>query len=266
MKYFQMIGAVPDILSRIVEHKRAGLEQLRLQQPELERKAALQMPGRRDFRTALLGRRPAIVAEIKKASPSKGLLAPDFRPASLARAYEAGGAAALSVLTEERFFQGSLADLAAARDAVHLPALRKDFTTDSCHVIEAAAHGADAILLIAAILTRDELVRYRKLAASYRMAALVEVHQERELDLALEAGADIIGVNNRDLHTFEVKLETSLRLAGRIPENVVRVSESGIGSADDIRKLGDAGYHGFLVGEWLVKAADPAGALRALLP
>ena len=201
-------------------------------------------PGhsRRDFRAALLARSPAIIAEIKKASPSKGLLSADFDPVRLAREYESGGAAALSVLTDEHFFQGSLADLGAARDAVSLPALRKDFTLDEYHVVEAAANGADAILLIAAILDAARIRALRELAASYGMAALVEAHDEAEVDIALEAGADIIGINNRDLKTFEVKLETSLRLVERIPAGVVKVAESGIHSAADMKLLGDAGF------------------------
>jgi len=264
MKFSPMINAVPDILSRIVEHKRAGLDRLLMERPDLERQAAEAGASRRDFRAALKSRCPAIIAEIKRASPSKGVLVPDFRPASIATAYRDGGAAALSVLTEDRFFQGSLADLQAARSAVDLPVLRKDFTIDECHVLEAAAHGADAVLLIAAILTTDQMKRFRQLAASYGMAALVEVHEERELDRALDSGAEIIGVNNRNLHTFDVSLETSLRLAGLMPGHTVKVSESGIHSSADIRKLCDAGYHAFLVGECLMKAADPAEALREM--
>ena len=221
--------------------------------------------GRRDFRRALAVRAPAIIAEIKKASPSKGLLAPDFDPVRLARQYEAGGAAALSVLTDEAFFQGSMTDLAAARGVCRLPVLRKDFTLDDNHITEAAAGGADAILLIAAILNAGEIRRLAALAAGYGMAALVEVHDERELAKALDSGAGIIGVNNRDLTTFEVTLETSLRLAPLIPSGVLMVSESGIRSARDIDRLREAGYQAFLVGEHLMKSADPAEALQALL-
>src|SRR5690348_4745681 len=220
------------------------------------------MPARRDFRRALLTHSPAIIAEIKKASPSKGLLSPNFDPVALAREYASGGAAALSVLTDEQFFQGSLADLCAAREAVSLPALRKDFTLDEYHVIEAAAHGADAILLIVAILDAKRIRALRELAVSYGIAALVETHDEAELDIALEAGSDMIGVNNRDLRTFDVKLETSLRLAGRIPDGVVKVAESGIHSAADVRLLRDAGYQAVMVGEHLMKSPNPAAALR----
>ncbi len=183
----------------------------------------------------------------------------------LALAYAAGGAAAISVLTDEKFFQGSLEYLRQARAAVSVPVLRKDFTIDEFHVVEAAAHGADAILLITAILTVEQMRHFRELARLYGMAALVEVHDERELDAALEAGAEIVGVNNRDLRTFAVTLETALRLAARIPPNVVRVAESGIHSAGDVRRLMDAGYNAILVGEHLMRSADPSAAARALI-
>ncbi len=260
-----MVTAVPDVLARIVEHKRSELANLPERRAQLELLAQQRRSQRRDFRQALLSRQPAIIAEIKKASPSKGLLCADFQPVSIARSYEAGGAAALSVLTDTRFFQGSLADLEAARGAVALPALRKDFTLDELHVIEAAAHGADAILLIAAILTTAEMRALREKAAQFGIAALVEVHDGEELTRAIDSGAEILGVNNRNLHTFEVKLETSLRLAERMPPNVVRVSESGIHGAADIALLRDAGYHAFLVGEHLMKAPDPAKALACLI-
>lgn len=255
---------VPDILARIVAGKRAELGALATRRRELERRAAERAADRRDFRAALEARTPAIIAEIKKASPSKGVLAEDFEPARSARAYEAGGAAALSVLTDEKHFQGSLADLEAARAAASLPVLRKDFTIDELHVLEAAAHGADAILLIAAVLAEDEMRRFRELAAGFGMAALVEVHEERELGAAIASGAEIIGVNNRNLHTFEVTLETSLRLAEKMPAGAVRVSESGIHSAADIETLREAGFQAFLVGEHLMKSADPVRALQAL--
>src|SRR6202035_548877 len=174
---------------------------------------------------ALTAKPPAILAEIKKASPSLGTFTDRFDPAAIARTYQSGGAAALSVLTDSEFFKGALADLEGARAAVAIPVLRKDFTIDEFHVIEAAAHGADAILLIAAILDVSELRRFRELAASHRMAALVEVHNDDELDAAIASGAEIIGVNNRNLHTFEVTLETSLRLAEKIPTGLVKGTE-----------------------------------------
>jgi indole-3-glycerol phosphate synthase len=170
----------------------------------------------------------------------------------------------LSVLTDEEFFKGKLADLEAARSAVAVPVLRKDFTIDEFHIIEAAAHGADAILLIAAILDVQQLRGFRELAARYGMAALVEVHDDYELDAALDSGADIVGVNNRNLHTFEVTLDTSLHLAGKMPAGVVKVAESGIHSRADVQRLQTAGFHAFLVGEHLMKSADPAAALREL--
>ena len=260
-----MIETVPDVLARIVAHKREQPTAPLSVRKQCERQAEQARAGRRDFKAALIGRTPAIIAEIKKASPSRGVIAADFDPVRLARAYQAGGAAALSVLTDRAFFQGSLADLAGARGAVELPALRKDFTLGEYDVLEAAAGGADAILLIAAILETAEIRRLAAAAASYDMAALVEVHDERDLAKALEAGAAIIGANNRDLTSFEVTIETSLRLAAGIPAGVVRVSESGIGSAREIEQLRAAGYQAFLVGEHLMKSADPAAAVRALV-
>ncbi len=257
-----MVTALPDILSRIVSRKREEVDTL--VRDGLEARAAQAQAARRDFRAALAACRPAIIAEVKKASPSKGVLQADFDPARLAKAYEEGGAAALSVLTDGPFFQGSLADLAAARAVTELPALRKDFTIDPVQVLEAAAHGADAILLIVAILTERQLRDYRELAARYGMAALVEVHSDAELEVALASGAEIVGVNNRDLRTFRVTLETSLRLAGRIPDHVVKVSESGMESAADVRRLMDAGFQAFLVGEHLMRSGAPADALRRL--
>jgi indole-3-glycerol phosphate synthase len=188
-----------------------------------------------------------------------------FDPAAIASAYQAGGAAAVSVLTDQHFFQGSFDHLAAARSAVHLPVLRKDFTLDECHVLEAAAHGADAVLLIAALLTEAQLRHFRELAASFQMSALVEVHDYDELARALSSGAEIVGVNNRDLHTFEVSLATSLSLAAHLPKHVTGVSESGIYSHSDVELLSHAGFQAFLVGEHLMKASDRTAAVRALL-
>jgi indole-3-glycerol phosphate synthase len=213
----------------------------------------------------LLARKTAIIAEVKKASPSKGLLSADFDAARIAEQYELGGAAALSVLTDESFFQGSLRNLEIARSRVSVPVLRKDFTIANSQVLEAAAHGADAILLIVAILSEREIRDFRETAKRYGMAALVEVHNRRELDVAIAAGSDVIGVNNRNLGTFEVTLETSLRLAEHIPAGALRISESGIHDAADIARLRDAGYTAFLVGEHLVTSGDPAAALRKLV-
>ena len=221
--------------------------------------------GRRDFAAALRAQSPAIIAEVKKASPSKGVLARDFDPARIAAAYESGGAAAVSVLTDESFFQGSLPDLEAARAAISLPVLRKDFTIAASQILQAAAHGADAILLIAAILSERELRDLREYAAKLHLTALVEVHNGRELEVAIAAGSDVIGVNNRDLNTFTVTLETSLELAEHIPAGALRVSESGIHRPEDIAQLRAAGYSAFLVGEHLMKSGDPESALRALV-
>jgi indole-3-glycerol phosphate synthase len=256
-----MTTAVPDILARIVAHKQAELPALRLRRPEWERMAA-ERGGRRGFLRALTAKTPAIIAEIKKASPSRGLLSANFDPRRIGREYERGGAAALSILTDEAFFQGSLHDLETTRAGVGLPVLRKDFTLEECHIAQAAAHGADAVLLIAALLETSLLRRLREYGASLGLDALVEVHNRNELHQAVDSGATLIGVNNRDLHTFQVKLETSLELAERIPAGVVRVSESGIFTAADIAKLREAGYQAFLIGESLMKSPDPAAALR----
>jgi indole-3-glycerol phosphate synthase len=260
-----LIDTIPDILARIVAKKR---EELALSIPSMEkweRQAASRMGARRPFAAALSCRQPAIIAEVKKASPSKGVLSADFDPARIASEYEQGGAAAVSVLTDESFFQGSLADLETARAAISLPVLRKDFTIAPANIVEAAAHGADAILLIAAILTERELRDLRETAARYQLDALVEVHKRAELDKALGAGRRLIGVNNRDLTTFQVTLETSLQLAEHIPAGILRISESGIHHASDIATLRAAWYHAFLVGEHLMRSGDPAASLRQLV-
>jgi indole-3-glycerol phosphate synthase len=256
-----MVHVIPGILARIVDRKREELARDSARLPDL-RKRANQRTDFRNFKAAL--KRPAIIAEIKKASPSKGVLCEHFDPAEIARQYQAGGASALSVLTDRDFFQGSLADLESARAATRLPVLRKDFTISDFHVIEAAAHGADAILLIAAILDAKELRRFRELAATFQMAAIVEVHDAEELESALESGAEIIGVNNRDLNTFGVNLSNSEHLSQQIPAGITKIAESGIHSAEDVRQLMRAGFDAFLVGERLMKSADPAAALREL--
>lgn len=259
-----MLQTVPDILARIVDQKRQDLAQSPRDIHELERAAVEAAPDRRGFRSALESHTPAIIAEIKKASPSKGLLSDSFDPPGIARAYERGGAAALSVLTDSQFFQGSFADLQAARATTGIPVLRKDFTIHPVHVLEAAAHGADAVLLIAAILDDSELRTLRVEAENLGLDALIEVHDRGELLRAIDSGATLIGVNNRDLHTFQVRLETSLELAASMPSGVLTVSESGIHSSADIHRLRQAGYRAFLVGEHLMKSPDPAMALEAL--
>lgn len=259
-----MTTAVPDILARIVDVKRVEVaEKLRFRK-SMERNAETQRGQRRGFRKALEAASPAVISEIKKASPSKGLLAPDFNPALQAQQYFAGGAAALSVLTDKQFFQGSLSDLKVARASAALPVLRKDFTIHEIDIVEAAASGADAILLITAILSREEITQYQDLAWYYDMDALVEVHDEAELDVALQAGARIVGVNNRNLRTFELSLETSERLAALMPESILKVSESGIHSRADVERLTVCGFRAFLVGEHLMKSGDPSAALKAL--
>jgi indole-3-glycerol phosphate synthase len=265
MKNPRMSEAVPGILSRIVSQKREELARATVSLEEWERKAWQSTPARRDFQAALRAGKPALITEIKKASPSKGLLAGHFDPPAIARDYESGGAAALSVLTDREFFQGSLDDLRAAREATGLPVLRKDFIIDERQVAEAAAHNADAILLIAAILPVNTMRQLREYAEQFGMAALVEVHDERELEIALLSGARIVGVNNRNLHNFEVTLETSLKLAALMPRDVLKVSESGIATSDDIRCLRAAGFDAFLVGEHLMRSEDRAQAVRALM-
>jgi indole-3-glycerol phosphate synthase len=212
---------------------------------------------------------PAVIAEIKKASPSKGLIRADFDVEWLARRYRAGGAAALSVLTDEPYFQGSLRNLELASAAVPLPCLRKDFMVDEYQIVEARAHRADAILLIAAALADGELRHLAEVAKGFSLDVLVEVHTGEELDRVLnvlgETGADAIGVNSRNLKTFDVCLENALALVERIPASVVRVAESGISTAEDIAGLRQAGYDAFLIGESLMRQPDPGAALAALL-
>lgn len=259
-----MTPVAPDILARIVSRKREELRAATIPASELRQVAESMRPGRRGFAAALHAKRPAIISEIKKASPSKGILVQDFHPAELAVKYEQGGAAALSILTDRDFFQGSLDDLRTARAACGLPVIRKDFTIAEYHVLEAAAAGADAILLIAAILDDAELRAFRELASEFGMAALVEAHDLRELEAAVRSGAEIIGVNNRDLRTFQVSLDTSIQLAGRIPAEVIKVSESGIFTRADVQLLLGAGFDAFLVGEHLLKSGDATRALQEL--
>ena len=235
---------------------------------DLERMAALHEP--RGWSRALRARAtsgPAIIAELKKASPSKGLIRADFDVLWLAQRYAAGGATALSVLTDEPYFQGSLRNLELASAAVSLPCLRKDFTVDEYQILEARAHSGDAILLIAAALTDSELLRFTRRAHALSLDVLCEVHTGEELDRVLSLGEspDAIGVNNRDLRTFEVRLETSLELIKRIPSSVIRIAESGIAVSADLARLRSAGFDAFLIGESLMRQPDPAITLQALL-
>jgi indole-3-glycerol phosphate synthase len=245
---------------KVVEAKRAG--NLR----ELERQAERHVP--RGFRLALKEKSKAgvaVIAELKKASPSKGLIRAEFCAEELAKELEAAGAAALSVLTDEEFFQGSLENLRLASAAVRVACLRKDFIVDEFQLLEARANSADAVLLIVAVLTQTELKALALRAGSQGLDVLCEVHDEEELQRALDAGCDLIGVNARDLRTFKVDGETAFRLAERIPKNVVGVAESGIRSGEDIARLRAAGYQAFLIGESLMRAERPGEALRELV-
>ena len=206
----------------------------------------------------------AVISEVKRRSPSKGDLFPDLDPGDLAGRYEAGGASCLSVLTDEDWFGGSVADLRAARAAVTLPVLRKDFTVHAHDVLDARIMGADCVLLIAAALDDGELASFHGLATDLGLDALVEIHVEAELERALAVGADLIGVNQRDLVTFEVDTARAVRMAPQMPEGVVRVAESGVRDRADVVRLAEAGYHAVLVGETLVRSGDPAAAVRVL--
>nr|WP_035358971.1 indole-3-glycerol phosphate synthase TrpC [Edaphobacter aggregans] len=232
----------------------------------LERKAVNHTPRGFAARLREVGRTgPAIISEIKKASPSKGLIRSDFYPAALAKAFEESGAAALSVLTDEEFFQGSLADLEAASAAVSIPCLRKDFILDPFQVLEARAAGADAILLIVAAHSDDALSDLRDEALSMGLDVLCEVHSREELERAIALGFELIGVNSRDLRTFVVRSELLFEIAAWMPAEVTMVAESGLRSALEIAKLRAAGYDAFLIGEALMRQPDPAAALALLL-
>jgi indole-3-glycerol phosphate synthase len=256
------------ILERIIAatQRRVGEVKRQADYRELERKAELHVP--RGFRRALQSKSRegvAIIAELKKASPSKGLIRADFHPAKLAWELENAGAAALSVLTDEEFFQGSLGNLREASAAVKIPCLRKDFIVDEFQLLEARANAADAVLLIVAALSAQELSALASGARQRGLDVLCEVHDSEELQRAVDAGCDLIGVNTRDLRTFKVNLEAAFKLAERFPAGVVRVAESGIHSAEDVAKLRAAGYDAFLVGEWLMRAESPRQALQQLM-
>lgn len=261
-----MRHAPPDILKKICARTRQDLEVRKADRPqaELARAADLIDEGH-DFAAALGGgEHVAVIAELKKASPSAGVIRPDMNAVQIARIYENAGASAMSVLTDEPFFQGSLEILEQVHETVSLPLLRKDFILDPYQVYEAKVAGASAILLIVAALEDPELVSLHTLAARLGLAALVEVHDEGELSRALAAGAGIIGVNNRDLHTFRVDIETTCRLSANVPPSRTLVSESGIKSARDVERLAGRGVDAILVGESLMRATDIAAALEAL--
>lgn len=260
------------ILDEIVLWKKVEVDRRKkVTSTQAVRVAAAQGPPIRDFAAALSQNRSGslspvrLIAEVKRASPSKGVLDPDLDAASLAGQYEAHGAAAISVLTDERFFQGSLTDLGVVRDRVGVPVLRKDFVLDPFQVYEARAVGADAILLIVAILSDKELGSLHQMANELGMAVLVEVHDRAELVRALAVKPRIVGVNNRDLHTFSVDLETTARLRKMIPADVMLVSESGVHTRADVARLAAMGADAMLVGESLVRAGDVGGKIQELL-
>lgn len=254
------------ILARIVEAKRNRLAKQKRLVPELVVRQLGRKPrARASFKAALEAPVPVrVIAEIKKASPSKGILSEALDVPGLARSYTESGAVAISVVTEQDFFHGDLGWIQVIREQTDLPILRKDFVFDEYQIHETYATGASAILLIVAMLTPDELQRFIEISRTVGLDALVEVHDEEELGEALAAGASIIGVNNRDLKTFDVTLETSVRLAAQIPDDVLFVAESGIRSRADIDRLRLCGADAFLIGEHLVSADNPAGALGAL--
>ena len=261
------MSASPSILERIVEDKRVEVASRKRTAPRagLERRCA-DLPAARDFEAALT---PApgkvrLVAEVKKASPSRGVLAHDFDPVGLATTYARHGAAAISVLTDEKYFQGSLELLAAVRAAVGVPLLRKDFTIDEYQLWESRAAGADAILLIVSILSPPLLRDLLAAAKGLGLAALVECHTAAEVDTALGVGSRLLGINNRDLATFETRIETTLALLPRIPPGCLIVSESGFFTGDQVRTVVAAGAHAVLVGEGLVKADDVPAKIREL--
>jgi indole-3-glycerol phosphate synthase len=256
-----------NILHRIVEARLASIAHRKRVLPEVALKLAVEkrVGAPRDF-VGALARADSIniISELKKASPSRGVIREEYAPAALAASLEEAGAAALSVLTEEDFFSGSLADLKEASKVTKIPILRKDFIVDPWQVWETRAAGADSFLLIAAILADAALRELLDLGRSLKMEALVEVHSLEELQRVLAAGARIVGVNNRDLSNFQVHVETSFELVEAIPDECIAVSESGLRSHEDLLQLRRAGFHAFLIGEHVMQSADPATALRAL--
>lgn len=253
-------------LQKIVNYKRQELEAIRrkVSLKDVRKKAEDAEPAR-CFVEALKVPGIRIIAEVKKASPSAGVIRPNFDAIAIARSYEENGAACLSVLTDEHFFQGHLKYLEDAKARVKIPCLRKDFTLDAYHVYEARAHGADAVLLIVRILEDAQIKDYAALARDLGMAALVEVHDAAELKRAAKVGAGLIGINNRNLDTFKVDLETTVRLSKEAPKDTVLVAESGLSTPEHLKKLSDFGVHAFLIGETFMRAPDPGLALRDML-
>jgi len=260
--------SAPDLLRTIVAATQQITDTRRAQEPvaALERRAMVRAPRGDRFEAALgMAGRVNVIAECKRRSPSRGVLAAQYDPVSIAVQYEAGGAAAISVLTEPTFFDGALAHLTAVREAVGLPLLRKDFVVDDYQLLEARAAGADAVLLIVAALGQSELVRLQLRAWELGLAALVEVHDDEDLARAVESGARLIGVNNRNLRTLTVDVSASDRLAAKMPANVVGVSESGLQTRSDLERLAAAGYRAFLIGERFMTDPDPARAIADLI-
>lgn len=253
------------ILDEIIAHKRQEVAASRQAVPlEAMRRRALAAPRAQDFAAAVTGPPVRLIAEVKRASPSAGAIRPDADPAAIAGRYQAAGAAAISVLTDRRYFAGRPEDLPAVRAASALPVLRKDFIVDAYQMYEARALGADAVLLIAGAVASEDLITLGRLAQELGMAALFEVHTEAHVDLALAAGARVIGINNRDLQTLRVDLDTTRRLRPRIPAGVVVISESGIETPDDVRRVCAAGIDAILVGTALMAHPDPSAHLRSL--
>ncbi len=248
-------------MERILAVKRAEIAAAKDSQVQAKARAA---PPPRDFVAALRAKQPAVIAEIKRASPSKGLLRSDFDPATIAKSYEKAGAACMSVLTDKEFFQGAPQHLTAARSACSLPALRKDFLIDPHQVFESRALGADCILLIAACLTDSEMRELETLAHRLGMAVLVEIHDADELTRALALKTPLIGINNRNLRNFETRLETTLDLLPQIPQDRLVITESGVLSNADVTRMRSAGVHAFLVGEAFMRATDPGAELKRL--
>jgi indole-3-glycerol phosphate synthase len=262
-----MTMPAPDLLAAIVAGTRRIVDVRRERTPEstLERATEARLADVMGFAAALRNRSfPCVIAECKRRSPSRGILRHDYRPVDHARAYADAGAAAISVLTEPTFFDGALEHLEQVRSAVDVPVLRKDFILTRYQLLEAAAAGADAVLLIVGALTDDELRDLLGNAGAMSLASLVEVHDERELDRALDAGAEIVGVNSRDLRTLEINADVHERLASRLPRNITAVAESGLGDPARLRSLANLGYSAFLIGERLIAQADPGAALRKL--
>lgn len=251
------------ILDDIVEYKKGELQKSLELLPltELQNRLNDQKPPLDFYTSANADSYPKVISEIKKASPSRGVICENFEPVKIAKSYEANGAAAISVLTDEKFFQGSLDYLSRIREAVNIPLLRKDFTIDPYQIFEARAYGADIVLLIAAILEKEMIKEYLEVVGSLKMNAIVEIHNHEELEKVIDTGCKIIGINNRNLKTFEVDLSTTVELIKYIPEDILVISESGISNPGDIKMLRNLGVNTFLIGESFMKSNDPGGML-----